>query len=158
MPARRYGGAADEKGRFVENVVFGCFEYVVSGTRFLLYVAEGADGMYGKTKVNYLVGPVDSDGVDREGGESVADGVIREAAVWGQELHEEVLVFDQGYWQKSKDLWRNMRNAEWEDVILENGKKDALIGDVVGFFDSEERYAEFNVPWKVGSASIELLV
>jgi hypothetical protein len=32
---------------------------------------------------------------------------------------------------------------------LEKEKKEAIIEDVIGFFDSESRYSEFGVPWKV---------
>jgi hypothetical protein len=58
-------------------------------------------------------------------------------------------VFDQGFWQKNRELWQNIQKSNWEDVILEKGKKEAIIEDVIGFFDSESRYSEFGVPWKV---------
>ena len=54
-----------------------------------------------------------------------------------------------GFWQKDTELWKNIQKSEWEDVILDADRKKALIEDVIGFFDAEDRYAEFNVPWKV---------
>lgn len=35
-------------------------------------------------------------------------------------------------------------------MILEKSKKEAIIEDVIGFFNAEEKYQEFGVPWKVG--------
>ena len=78
-----------------------------------------------------------------------ADDLIAAAASWTQELHDEVLVFDQGYWQKNKELWQNVQKASWDDVILKKARKEAIIEEVMGFFSAEEKYKEFNVPWKV---------
>lgn len=69
---------------------------------------------------------------------------------WMQELHDEVLIFDNGYWQKNRELYRNVQKSNWEDVILDQERKDNIIDDVIGFFDAEKRYAEFGVPWKRG--------
>lgn len=66
-----------------------------------------------------------------------------------QELREEVLVFDQGWWQKNKELYDNIQKAEWEDVILDDEKKQSIVDDVFGFFDGEGKYKDFGVPWKV---------
>lgn len=156
-PARRYN---DEKGgAFGGAVVFAAFDYVWKGVGFLLFVAEGADGVINKSKYNYLLLSeeegkknvcVDGEGKGKiQGVGALADELIKRATVWGLELHDEVLVFDQGYWQKNTELWRNIQKSEWEDVILEKEKKEAIIEDIVGFFDGEKRYAEFNVPWKV---------
>lgn len=57
-------------------------------------------------------------------------------------------MFDQGFWQKSSDLWDNIQKANWEDVILGEDRKRAIINDVIGFFDSREKYEEFEIPWK----------
>jgi transitional endoplasmic reticulum ATPase len=52
-------------------------------------------------------------------------------------------------WQKNSELWQNVQKSNWEDVILEKSKKDAIIEDVIGFFNGEKKYQEFGVPWKV---------
>lgn len=61
-----------------------------------------------------------------------------------------MLIRCRGFWQKNKELWENIQKSNWEDVILEQERKEAMIEDVIGFFDAEARYAEFNVPWKRG--------
>ena len=79
-------------------------------------------------------------------------------ARWQMELHGEVLVFDQGYWSPNKELWENVQKSNWADVILEKEKKETIIEDVIGFFDAEDRYAEFGVPWKVRCFQLHNLI
>jgi len=130
-------------------VVFGSYDYTFEGNQFLIYIVEGGDGAMMKTRYNYVL-VEDLTMADKVSAQKKADDLIAAASKWMQELHGEVLVFDNGYWQKSKELWDNIQKSNWEDVILEKGKKNAIIEDIVGFFNAEERYSEFGVPWKRG--------
>ena len=145
-PARRYND--ENGGQFVQQIQFGCYDYVFKGQAFLVYIAEGSDGGMMKNAFNYiLVEDLNLEG--KEAAQKKADELIAAASSWAQELHDEVLVFDQGFWQKNRELWQNIQKSNWDDVILEKGKKEAIIEDVIGFFNAEEKYKEFNVPWKV---------
>jgi transitional endoplasmic reticulum ATPase len=153
-PARRYND--ETGGAFGDQVILGCYDYIFQGDVFLVYIITGADGMYGKTEYNYILVAPEADGIEMTATEKAlaqkkTDKLISEATKWMNDLHKEVLVFDQGYWQKNRELWDNVQKANWEDVILEKEKKEAIIDDVLGFFDGQERYAEFGVPWKVYS-------
>ncbi|KAH7126869.1 P-loop containing nucleoside triphosphate hydrolase protein [Dendryphion nanum] len=138
-PSRRLDNSS---GGFVERVLFGKWIYKWEGTEFLLYVANGRDGgnAYPELTMNYLL--------TSETGK--ADNLIKEATLWGQELHNEVWVFDQGWWQKSRDLYDSIQRSKWEDVILDEDMKKAIISDVEGFYDGRETYADLKVPWKRG--------
>lgn len=69
--SRRYGGSS--AGSIAQNVVFGAFDYVFEGTKFLLYVVEGSDGAMYKTKYNYiLIDSVD----DKVAGQRKADKLL----------------------------------------------------------------------------------
>lgn len=152
-PLRRYG---DEKGgQFGESVIFGSYDYVFKGNAFLVFIVEGYDGMSYKPKYNYILVALEEKGRVVSAGEAQGrtDELVKEGGEWMQDLHEEILVFNQGYWQKNRELWENIQKAKWEDVILEKEKKGSIIDDVLGFFDSEEKYAEFGVPWKASFAS-----
>ncbi|RYC56798.1 hypothetical protein CHU98_g9410 [Xylaria longipes] len=72
------------------------------------------------------------------------------AGGWANELHGEVWVFDQGYWQKSAELFRSIMGASWDSVILDANMKRAIIEDHNSFFDSRDTYARLKVPWKRG--------
>ena len=39
--------------------------------------------------------------------------LIKDATVWGTELHDEVWVFDGGYWDKSRQLFDSVKNSSW---------------------------------------------
>lgn len=52
--------------------------------------------------------------------------------------------------EKNKGLWRSVQDVSWDDVILDPAMKAKLIEDVQGFFDSQEMYQNFKVPWKRG--------
>jgi transitional endoplasmic reticulum ATPase len=78
------------------------------------------------------------------------DALVLAAGKWTSQLHDEIFVFDNGYWDKSKELWNSVSGASWNDVILSPGMKQNLISDVQGFFDNQALYKEFAVPWKRG--------
>ena len=78
------------------------------------------------------------------------DALILSAGKWSSQLHDEIFVFDNGYWAKSKELWKSVSGASWTDVILSPAMKQNIIDDVQGFFDNQELYAQFAVPWKRG--------
>lgn len=152
-PMRRYNDEAN--GAFIGNVVFGSFDYVFEGKSFLVYKVAGHDGSMYKTVYNYILVAPSKAGEEMNAAEKVeaqknTDDLIAAGTKWMLELHDEVLVFDQGFWMKNKGLWSEIQRSNWEDVILEEEKKKNIIDDVLGFFDAQERYAEFGVPWKRG--------
>lgn len=145
-PTRRYND--ESGGSFAEKVVYGCYDFVYKGDAFLLYIIEGVDPPYSKPTFNYIL--VDDATVENKAlAQKKTDDLLAAAMKWQMELHNEILVFDQGYWQPNKELFKEVQKSNWEDVILEKERKGAIIDDVIGFFDAEERYAEFGVPWKV---------
>ncbi|KAJ7617376.1 P-loop containing nucleoside triphosphate hydrolase protein [Roridomyces roridus] len=76
--------------------------------------------------------------------------LVLAAGIYDQDLHEEIWVFNQGFWTKSHALWLDVQSADWKDVILTDEFKTALKKDVYGFFKSEPIYKELAIPWKRG--------
>ncbi|KAK1055316.1 hypothetical protein LTR33_014166 [Friedmanniomyces endolithicus] len=76
--------------------------------------------------------------------------LLFESGAWNSELHNEIFVFDGGFWQKSAELWDSVQKSNWEDVILDESMKKAIISDVENFFDSRETYERLKVAWKRG--------
>ncbi|KAF2840492.1 P-loop containing nucleoside triphosphate hydrolase protein [Patellaria atrata CBS 101060] len=144
-PARRIDGA---KGTLANVVLFGKYIYKWKNPardepqEFLVYIINGRDGS------NSYPAPTNHYILCRE--ERDADDLILTASQWGTELHNEVWVFDGGYFQKSYELWESVQHAEWENVILDADIKKAIIKDVTNFFDSRETYEKLKVPWKRG--------
>jgi transitional endoplasmic reticulum ATPase len=71
------------------------------------------------------------------------------AGAWANALHDEIWVFNQGFWQKDHGLWVEVQKADWKDVILKDAFKKALQKDVYGFFASEAIYKDLSITWKV---------
>lgn len=140
-PERRLDG---DPGSLTAALKFGRFAYAWRGHEFILYVVDGRDGpeAYSASTNHYLLSP--------EPAAAAADALLLAAGSWANELHGEVWVFDQGYWQKSAELFRSVERASWDDVILDEGMKRAIIDDHVSFFESRGTYDRLKVPWKRG--------
>ncbi|KAK7949531.1 hypothetical protein PG988_016170 [Apiospora saccharicola] len=138
-PPRRLDGALGGLG---EQVLFAKYLYKWRGHEFLVYLVDGRDGTAGYPTVrNYYI---------LTANKSQAQQLLLEAGRWGADLHDEIWVFDQGYWQKSRELYTSIQKASWDQVILDEAMKQSLINDHVSFFESRDTYAKLQVPWKRG--------
>jgi transitional endoplasmic reticulum ATPase len=138
-PARRLDGALGGLG---ERTLFAKYLYRWKDQDFIVYLVEGRDGAvsYGITNNYYILTPK----------RAQAQRLILEAGRWAADLHDEVWVFDGGYWQKSRELFESVRHASWDAVILDPAMKRSLIDDHLSFFSSRDTYARLKVPWKRG--------
>ncbi|KEY74006.1 hypothetical protein S7711_02599 [Stachybotrys chartarum IBT 7711] len=137
-PLQRIDG---DLGRIVEQPKFASYICRWSGNDFIIYYVEGRDGAESFGVSNYYILTTDK---------AKARRLILEAGNWSTELHDEVWVFDQGYWQKSAALFQSFIKASWDVVILEPKMKDAIIEDHLSFFRSRDTYERLRVPWKRG--------
>ena len=137
-PARRLDG---DSGVLGDTVFYGKYAYSWQDHDFLLYLVEGRDGTsyYPRVRNQYVVGLRDA-----------TDQLVLAGGRFTEELQDEIWVFDGGFWAKDGDLWRSIQGSFWEDVILDEGMKGALRGDVQRFYDSREEYERLRVPWKRG--------
>ncbi len=74
---------------------------------------------------------------------------LSSVGAWATALHDEIWVFNKGFWSKSHSLWKEVQKANWKDVILKDEFKEALQKDIYGFFNSKAIYKELVIPWKV---------
>ena len=131
-----------EQGSLREEVLLGKYLYAWKGHDCLVYAVDGRDGSgaYPVAKCFYLLGPSKERALE----------LVHAASKWTSEPHDEVWVFDGGYWQKSAALYESVRNASWDSVILDASMKKAIIEDHMSFFASKDTYAKLKVPWKRG--------
>jgi transitional endoplasmic reticulum ATPase len=137
-PGRRIDGAI---GNVVEQPHFARYLYKWQGHEFIIYFVDGRDGSQPYSFPNYYIL------TDYKG---KAQQLVLEAGHWSAELHEEVWVYDSGYWQKSSSMYSSIHNASWAAVILDQDMKDAIVEDHLSFFRSRDTYAHLRVPWKRG--------
>ncbi|KAF4575048.1 hypothetical protein EYR36_006404 [Pleurotus pulmonarius] len=135
--ARRFGGPL---GVVADSVEIGTFKVTWEGLEFIVYITQWPLGFGNRTEYFIL----------HEGTEEPARQMLTKVGIWEDQLHDEIWVFNQGFWQKSRGLWEEVQKANWEDVILKEEFKKALKKDVYGFFSSQEVYRQLAIPWKRG--------
>ena len=143
-PSVRQSSGEIPAGSIKQAVSFGRYDYTWQGYTFQVFVVDG------QCDRRWYVLSQPSTKADKEqiGNEST-EALILAASIWFEQIHEQVWVYDQGRWSKNSELWRMVRGTSWDDLILDERAKSAIMRDVVGFFDAKETYAEFGMPWKV---------
>ena len=138
-PARRMDG---DPGALTTAVLFAKYLFVWDSSEFLVYHIEGASGTdrFSLETKFYILSPQSSRN----------DALLMAAGRWANELHNEIWVFDGGYWQKSPELYGSVMKASWDAVILDPDMKKSLIEDHLSFFSSRPTYDGLKVPWKRG--------
>ncbi len=81
---------------------------------------------------------------------ALAESFFRAVCAWSSTVHDEVLVFEDGYWRKSDELFSAIRAATWDTLIMPAALKQQIRDDLTGFFAARETYARYGVPWKRG--------
>ncbi|KAF2673982.1 ATPase [Microthyrium microscopicum] len=129
-------------GNISTKTLFG--KYLVSwkGLEYIVFVIEGRDGANSTFPVTnqYIIGNSPKE----------VSPLVLAAGLFTSQLHEEIWVYDQGYWQKDAALWRSIEKAEWKNVILDQKMKKSLIDDISRFYDNRSTYQRLGVPWKRG--------
>ncbi|KAJ7044520.1 P-loop containing nucleoside triphosphate hydrolase protein [Mycena alexandri] len=138
IPQGRENGQT--KGALVDQIEFGAFAVAWDKYDFIVYVASYPSG-FGSITMFFIL---------HEGPQGPARSLILKSGLWAESLHDEIWVYNQGWWQKDHQLWVDIQSADWKDVILKDEFKKALHKDVYGFFKSEPIYKELAIPWKRG--------
>ena len=157
-PAKRQPLDGSPAGTLRQDTLFGRFDYVWHNLKFQVFVVDGQNSPIGQCDRRCYVlcesrkaGVRDRDGVDD------MEALVLAASIWAHQSHREVWVYDQGRWGKDEELWRVVQGGSWEDLILDESAKEAIMRDVIGFFDARETYAELGTPWKVSRLSSSII-
>lgn len=87
---------------------------------------------------------------DRETAESFFDAVCE----WNCEVRGEILVFQDGYFQKDPGLFNSIKQATFDNLVLPPTLKRQIQDDFQRFFNSREIYERHGIPWKRGAIFI----
>ncbi|TVY84733.1 putative ATPase [Lachnellula suecica] len=136
-------------GAIVEHVRFGRWKYTWNNKGFILYEIEIEQRPRSGMKVLFILSPR-SEAVHGAESHAAADELLMAIGDWSAVLHDEIYIFDGGYWAKSRELWESVQGSSWDEVILNPEMKANLIQDVQGFFDNKDLYKKLAVPWKRG--------
>lgn len=143
------GKRIDDKAALIDKVKWGCFDYQWNEHRFTIYKHEYYERYQGTVTNFYICYPASPEEISTGKCEAI-DALLWDCGKWSQLLHDEIYVFDGGYWNKSEALWNSVKDASWDDVILDPRMKSHVKEDVEGFFSNRELYKDLAVPWKRG--------
>jgi AAA+ superfamily predicted ATPase len=73
---------------------------------------------------------------------------------WGCEVRGEILVYHDGYFEKDKDLFHSIKNATFDNLVLQGSLKAEIQNDFAQFFVSRDVYERYGIPWKRGAIFI----
>ncbi|EJC98776.1 P-loop containing nucleoside triphosphate hydrolase protein [Fomitiporia mediterranea MF3/22] len=81
---------------------------------------------------------------------SAGHNLISEVYRWAGALKDEMWVFQDGGWSKDKPLWGAIRDATWDEIVLETEFLEGLRRDTQTFFANRKIYKNLGVVWKRG--------
>ncbi|MDY0166469.1 MAG: AAA family ATPase [Thermoguttaceae bacterium] len=81
----------------------------------------------------------------------IAEGFFDAVCEWCHETRGEVLVFSEGTWEKSAELFRAIAATSFESLVLQGSMKEELRQDFESFLASRHVYEQYGVPWKRGA-------
>jgi hypothetical protein len=82
--------------------------------------------------------------------QSIARTFFQTVREWCHQPHGEVLVFRDGYWRKSRELYESIRRTTFADLILPPALETEIPRDITQFMKARESYERYKVPWKRG--------
>lgn len=132
----------DQPGDLGESINFAKFRYAWKSDVFIVYTVGS-----GPYQTQFILAELE-DGSNPLGTNAPTDALLQAIGDWVSSDRDVVYVFD-GYWRKSKDLWNEVQKASWDNVILDPAMKKELVEVADKFFDMEDVYKQFGVPWKV---------
>lgn len=132
-----WNGKKQETRRYEKNV---CFEVEWESHRLMVLLLSWPQGYFDSCRYYWIL----TDTKD------IADDFFAAICRWNSDVRDEVMVFEGGYWQKSRDLYESIKSATLDNLILSGTLKEDIYADVERFFESKPMYAEYNVPWKRG--------
>lgn len=86
--------------------------------------------------------------------QELAEDFLGAVCEWSCEVRGEILVYQHGYFDKDKDLYQEIKNATFDNLILRDSLKEEIKSDFTQFFNSREIYQRYGIPWRRGSLFI----
>ena len=82
--------------------------------------------------------------------EDIANSFFEAVCKWNAEVRGEILVFDEGCWQKDRQLFQTIKHATFDNLVLQGDLKQTIREDMASFFTARDLYKTYNLPWKRG--------
>ncbi|WP_207229470.1 AAA family ATPase [Ktedonosporobacter rubrisoli] len=79
-----------------------------------------------------------------------AEHFMEEVCRWNSEIRNEILVYNNGCWDKDAHLFQAIKNVSLDNLVLQGTLKEDIFSDLQGFFAMREVYQSYTIPWKRG--------
>lgn len=132
----RWDSDDNEQRRFL---VDGWFAVEWQSQEYDLLVLTYPTG-FNNTRICWLASPT----------AEAAEAFMKAVVMWNHEAHSEVLVFEDDMWHKDARLFKSIKNATMENLILASGLKEEILRDLQSFFAARDTYERYRVPWRRG--------
>lgn len=106
----------------------------------ILILGIGLQGDHCRSIRYFLVGESDE----------VLQGYFQEVCKLHATVEDSVLVFQEGRWYPSTDLFKSIQSASLSDLVLHGQLKDQIVSDLEQFFGQVETFEKYKLPWKRG--------
>ena len=142
-PPPRGGSGGGGSGQLAEAIFFAKYHYQWNDEDFILYTIGS-----GMSQIQYILKEPRL-GEDQLSHSSVTDSLIAAIGAWMYREVKGIWIYDQ-YWRLDSQLYQQVKDASWDDVILDSDVKKDLTEVSEKFFDSKDVYDDLGVPWKRG--------
>src|SRR6185503_15392637 len=86
--------------------------------------------------------------------QEVAEQFFDAVCDWSSAVRGEILVYEDGCFEKDQHLLESIRNATFDNLVLYGSLKQQIQDDAQRFFESREVYERYGIPWKRGALFI----
>jgi hypothetical protein len=84
----------------------------------------------------------------------VAEEFLNAVCDWSYEVRGEILVYQDGYFEKDPKLFDSIKSATFDNLVLPESLNRQIQNDFQRFFESRELYERYGIPWKRGAIFI----
>jgi SpoVK/Ycf46/Vps4 family AAA+-type ATPase len=81
---------------------------------------------------------------------AAVEGLLLAVDEFENDLNHRVLVFHNGCWKHDEEMWEDIQNSQYDNLILEGDLAETIREDVQNWINAKELYGEHNLPWKRG--------
>jgi len=86
--------------------------------------------------------------------QKVAEQFLDAVCEWSCEVRGEILVYQDGFFRKDKQLFDSIRNTTFGNLVLPEPLKQQIQNDFQQFFESRALYEQYGIPWRRGAIFI----
>jgi hypothetical protein len=83
--------------------------------------------------------------------QAIAEAFILDVARQTNEPGESVLVFHNGYWERSKEMYLVIEASSMNDLVLPGDRREEMIGDFRRFLQAQSQYEALGLAWRRGA-------